>query len=230
MKGKSNAQLYLSPASYTPADATNQQAVTSITAAKPAIVTATNTITDLADGDLALFAGTGASDLDGKAWRVAAVDTVAKTFELVESDRTGATAVGAAGTFEPYGDGNLIHACEANVTVTGQAPDSISLDDMCGTMTVLGDAKPDTFSFTGWVDNADAGFRNLIRASKENPKTKRVLLIDYGPDVGYVIGPAEIGETTVTAAVGAGLQYSGSGVFTAPPTFSWALGPEPVAA
>jgi hypothetical protein len=229
-KVKSAAHLYLSPAGYDPTDPVNALAITSITAAKPAVVTSTDPLpAALVDGALVALEGTGAADLDGTAWRVVNVQAVAKTFELEASDRSGGTAV-ATGTYQAFGDANLIEACLANITVSGQAPDSIAMDDMCGTATVLGDSKPPTFSFTGFVDNASDGFRNLLRASLESPKSPRMLLIDYGADVGYIFGPAEIGEMTVTAAVGAGLQFSGSGVFTEVPTYSWALGPEPVAA
>jgi hypothetical protein len=231
-KVKSAAHLYLSPAGYDPTSATNMLAITSITAAKPAVVTAAATLpVGLAVGALVAFEGTGAVDLDGTAWRIDTINVASKTFALVASDRTGKTAVAAKGTFQVFDDTtNLISACLANITVSGQAPDSIAMDDMCGTATVLGDAKPPSFTFQGFVDNEDAGFRNLVRASLESPKSPRVLLIDYGDAVGYIFGPAEIGELTVTAAVGGGLQFSGSGIFTEVPTYSWALGPEPVAA
>jgi hypothetical protein len=230
-KVKSNAHLYLSPKGYDPTAPANQLAITSVTAAMPAVVTATAALpAGMNEGDLVALEGTGAADLDGTAWRAVNLDATGMTFELEGSDRTGETAVGAVGTFQVFNDANLIEACLANITVSGQAPDSISMDDMCGTATVLGDAKPPTFTFTGFVDNESPGFKNLIRAGLESPKSPRVLLIDYGATVGYIFGPAEIGEVTVTAAVGGGLQFSGSGVFTEVPTYSWALGPEPVAA
>ncbi|MFL6051585.1 MAG: hypothetical protein ACJ72W_01525 [Actinoallomurus sp.] len=207
-------------------------AITSITAAKPAVVTGTAALpTGLAAGALVSFEGTGATDLDGTAWRITNINVATKTFTLVDSDRAGKTAVGAKGTYQAFDDtSNLISACLANITVSGQAPDSINMDDMCGTATVLGDPKPPSFTYQGFVDNESAGFKNLVRASLESPKSPRVLLIDYGDAVGYIFGPAEIGEMTVTAAVGGGLQFSGSGIFTEVPTYSWALGPEPVAA
>lgn len=229
-KVKSSAQLYLSPASYDPSDPTHALALASITAAAPAVATASAALpADLIAGGFVQIEGTGKADLDGTAWRVGTVTSAAKTFELADSDRTGATAA-SAGTYQVYSDANLIHACMVNITVTGQAPDSIALDDMCSNETVLGDAKPPTFTFTGFVDKDAPGFQNLVRASLESPKTTRMLLIDYGENAGYIFGPAEIGEVTITAANAAGLQFSGSGVFTEVPTYSWALGPEPVSA
>lgn len=223
-KGKSAAQLYLTPTGADPTDPTLALALTGITAAAPAVATAAAALdAGFVDNSIALLNGTGAADVDGYAWR--AHDPSGSTFELEESDRTGETAA-SGGTYQPFVIGeDLIHACVAQVTVTGQAPDSISLDDMCGTSTVLGDAKPPTFTFTGWVDKEAAGFRNIMQASIESPKGPRYLLIDYGDPAGYIFGPVEIGEITITAATGAGLQFSGSGVFTEMPTYSWALGP-----
>jgi hypothetical protein len=94
---------------------------------------------------------------------------------------------------------------------------------MCTSTTVLGTPKPPTFQFTGWVDQDSAGFKNLIQASLESPKTTRYMLIDFGTAGGYIFGPVEIGAISVTAGVNAGLAFSGSGVFTEVPTYSWAL-------
>lgn len=230
MKVKSAAQLYLTNANFDPSDASHQIQIVSVTAADPAVATAAAVLpAAYVDGAIVLIDGTGQADLDGYAWRIDNVNAGAKSFELVEADRTGLTAA-AAGSGQVFAGADLVHACMANITVTGQAPDSINLDDMCSTSTVLGDPKPPTFTFTGFVDNESPGFKNLVRASNESPKLERWLLIDYGEPVGYVFGPAEIGELTITAAVGGGLQFSGSGVFTEVPTYSWALGPEPVEA
>jgi len=88
---------------------------------------------------------------------------------------------------------------------------------------VLGSTKPPTFSFSGFVNKAEPGFKNLVAASLEDPKQTHVVLIDYTDAGGYIIGPGQIGEITITAQTAQGLQYSGSGVFTEVPTYSWAL-------
>jgi hypothetical protein len=222
-KVKSAAQLYLTPTGVDPTDPTMALALTGISAAAPAAAVAVAPLDPaFIAGTIAVIAGTGAEDLDGYAWR--ALTPSGSGFKLADSDRTGEQAT-TGGTYQPFivGD-DLVHACVAQVTVTGQAPDSISMDDMCGTSTVLGDAKPPAFTFTGWVDKDSAGFKNIMQASLESPKQPRVLLIDYGEPAGYIFGPVEIGEITITAATSAGLQFSGSGVFTEVPTYSWALG------
>jgi hypothetical protein len=55
------------------------------------------------------------------------------------------------------------------------------------------------------------------------PKPTVAILIDFGSGGGYIAGPGQIGEITITAGVNAGLQFSGTGVFTEVPTYSWAL-------
>jgi hypothetical protein len=228
MKVKSVAHLYLTPTGWT---APPPEALTDVTAAAPAVVTAVAMPASAVEGAYVVFADTAQADLDGYAFQITNPDTTAKTFELEDTDRTAQTAA-TTGTFQAFSiatGGDLISACMANVTVTGVAPDSIALDDMCGNATVLGDPKPPTFTFSGFVDNSSAGFRNLVQASLESPKATRYLLIDYGADVGYIFGQVEIGEMTITAAVNAGLQFSGSGIFTEIPTYSWALAAEALA-
>lgn len=223
-KIKSAAQLYLTPTGVDPTVPALAKALTSVSKAAPALATAAAALpAGFVAGSFALLEGTGGPDLDGYAWR--AENIAASAFALDDSDRTKAAAATTGGTYQPFVLGtDLIHACVAQVTVTGQAPDSISMDDMCGTATVLGDSKPPTFTFTGWVDKDSPGFKNIMQASLESPKQARYLLIDYGEPGGYIFGPVEIGEITITAATSAGLQFSGSGVFTEVPTYSWALG------
>ena len=221
-KIKSNAHLYISDVSAgttpTPVD------ITSITKASPPVVTPGTMPTDLADGDLALFDGTGVPYLDGHAFRIGALD--ATSFTLVDAESSDIPAAVSTGTFITYqkgGDDALLEACMAQITVTGQAPDTINLDDMCTSTTVLGSNKPPTFTFSGFVDQESPGFENLVEASIMVPKPTVAILIDFGAAGGYIAGPGQIGEVTVTAGVGQGLQFSGAGIFTEVPTYSWAL-------
>ncbi len=221
-KIKSNAHLWISDVSA--GTTSTPVAVTSITKATPPVVTPATMPASLANGDLVTFDGTGVPYLDGKAFRIAAL--TATTFELPDAESSDIPAAVATGTFTSYtkvGADALLEACLAQITVTGQAPDSIAMDDMCSTTTVLGDNKPPTFTFNGFVDQESPGFENLVEASILSPKPTVAILIDFGPDGGYIAGPGQIGEITVTAGVGQGLQFSGSGVFTEVPTYSWAL-------
>jgi hypothetical protein len=221
-KIKSNAHLWLGdvsdPATPTPI------AITSITKATPPVVTPATMPADLADGDLVTPEGTGVAYLDGHAFRIGALGGT--TFTLVDAESSDIPAAVSTGTLISYqkaGTEALLEACMAQITVAGQAPDSINMDDMCSTTTVLGDVKPPTFTFSGFVDQDSPGFENLVEASITTPKPTLPLLIDFGAGGGYIAGPAQIGELTVTAGVGQGLQFSGSGVFTEVPTYSWAL-------
>lgn len=223
MKIRSDAHFYLSDGTTpSPTDFT----ATAGTLANPMVLTVDPVPAGIVAGGFVKFEATTPADpvLTVNAFRVLAVDATTIT---VEYDNTGGAALTAA-TGEYWSVGHdstadLIEACMANVTVTGQAPDSIDMDDMCSTSTVLGAPKPPAFTFSGFVDSESEGFSNLVRASLESPKLPRTLLIDFGPDGGYIIGPAEIGELTVTAGVGAGLQFSGAGVFKEVPIYSWAI-------
>ena len=190
--------------------------IVAISTASPAVVQVASTagITDL---DPILVEGSGRADLDGKWWQA---DLVDGTHVALLASEAGA-AVGAVGTIQALAMGTvLIKACESTVTLNGQDPDSVNLDDMCDSSTKLGDPKPPTMSFTGFVNREEEGFRNIIRASLESPKATRVGMILY-PDAEYVIGEIEIGAISVSAAKGQGLSYSGTGTFTEVPTYSW---------
>jgi hypothetical protein len=220
-KIKSNAHLWLSDVG---AVAGTAVVVTSITKATPPVVTPATMPPGLAAGDYATFSGTGVPYLDGQTFRVD--DVTATTFELPDSGSADIPAAVSTGTFLPQtksGTGAMVEACMAQITIAGQAPDSINLDDMCSTTTILGDNKPPTFTFSGFVDKDAPGFANLIEASLTSPKPTVAVLIDFGADGGYIAGPGQIGEVTVTAGVGQGLQFSGAGIFTEVPTYSWAL-------
>jgi hypothetical protein len=221
-KIKSNAHLYLSDVSVDGDPV--PVALTSITKASPPVVTPATMPLDLADGDLVTFSDTGDDYLDGEAFRIGGL--TATTFTLPDSESSDLAAAVTTGTFVAYykaGDDAMLEACMATITVTGVAPSSINLDDMCGSTTVLGDANPPTFTFNGFVDQESPGFENLVEASIDVPKPTVAILIDYGPDGGYIAGPGQIGEITITAGVNAGLAVSGAGVFTDVPTYSWAL-------
>src|SRR6185295_10618449 len=177
-------------------------------------VTPTTMPAPLASGDFVVVDGTGEPLIDGHSFRVAALG--ATTFELDDIDGTKFAAAVATGTVTPYtviGADAMLSACMSQITVTGQAPDSISLDDMCSNTTVLGEAKPPNFTFTGFVDAESEGYRNLIRASVADPKPTVWVLVDMTEEGGYIFGPAQIGEITITAAAKAGLQFSGAGIF-----------------
>lgn len=223
MKIRSDAHFYLSDGT-TPTGTV--VTFTGATAANPMVLTAAAVPPEVVVGGFLSLAGVTPADakLEGASLRVTAVTGTEVT---VDYDNTGGAALTAAeGTYYSKGHDasfDLIEACMANVTITGQAPDSIDMDDMCGTATVLGAPKPPAFTFSGFVDAESEGFANLVRASLESPKLPRTLLIDFGPDGGYIVGPVEIGELTVTAGVGTGLQFSGAGVFKEVPFYSWTV-------
>jgi len=188
------------------------------------VVKATASLAGLVtDGDAVYVSGSGSAYLDGKTWRV---DNVTPTdLELPDADTTKAgTPVGGQLTaYSKSGADALLSACFVNVAVAGQAPDSINMDDMCGTSTVLGDTKPPTFTFSGFSDKDNAGYLNLWAASLANPKPTVFIVIDFTAAGGYIAGHGQIGEMSVSAANNQGLQFSGAGVFTELPTYSWGL-------
>lgn len=219
----SNAQMYVSEVD--PGTPPSALAVTGISKAKPPVVTMAAVPVGLAAGDYVRFQDTGEAMLDDYAFKVSNV--TATGFFLPDVDGTKFVAAITTGTVQALtfagGEADLLHVCLAAVTIAGQAPDSIALDDMCGSSTKLGSAKPATFTFSGLADAGSPGYRNVWRASLADPKPVVWVLFDFGPEGGYVMGPAQIGEMSKNAATNQGLQFSGSGVYTEQATYSWAL-------
>jgi len=218
-KIKSDAHLYLSVVGA--ADPTPVTITSIATTGGKVTITATN---DLAPGAFALVDGTANAYLDGHAWRVE--NTSPSGFDLADADSAKATGA-TGGTFIPFDlagtTPELLTACMASITVAGQAPDSIAMDDMCGSTTLLGDAKPPQITFSGFSDKDSEGYKNLWRASTTDPKPTVWALIDFSDGGGYIFGPAQVGEISITATTNQGLQFNGSATFTEVPTYSWAL-------
>jgi hypothetical protein len=234
-KIRSDAKLYLTQ---TGAPAPVTKGITSISKANPCVLVLAASVAGLADGSMVTLAVPAEPLLNGKTFRLVTTSAgTTGTLEGFDGTKLGA-AVGVIANgatvynntqvaISPVTGNDLLCACVATVTIAGQAPDSLALDDMCTSTHVLGAPKPPTFQFSGWVDKDAPGFQNLIEASLESPKPAppRNLLIDFGTAGGYIFGPVEVGEISITAGVNAGLAFSGSGVFTAIPTYSWAIVP-----
>jgi hypothetical protein len=235
-KIRSDAKLYLTQ---TGAAAPVTKSITSITKANPCVITFSAAVTGMVAGSMVSLAVPAEPLLNGKTFRLSTIGGAGTTAVLEGFDGTKlGSAVGAISNgatvynttevaISPPLGVDLLCACVATVTVAGQAPDSLALDDMCTSTTVLGTPKPPTIQFSGWVDKDSPGFQNLVEASLESPKPSpsRNLLIDYGAAGGWIFGPVEIGEISITAGVNAGLAFTGSAVFTAVPTYSWAVIP-----
>jgi len=228
-KIKSDAHLWLTETGEAAAPAIG---ITSITKAKPCILTCSAALpAGVVVGDFVMISGTNEVLLNGKTFRIEALDITtpaAPKVTLYGFDGTKLNAAvgvvpSGAQFFQKAGTLALLEVCLVNLVVAGVAPDSIQMDDMCGSSTVLGSPKPPTFTYSGFVDAESPGYRNLVQASLESPKQLRYMLADYTVGGGYIFGPVEIGEITITAQTAQGLQFSGSGVYTSMPTYSWAL-------
>ena len=133
--------------------------ITSVTAVKPAVLTFATPVATVAIGDMVLFGSTNKAKLDGYAYRVSAVGGAGVSVTLADLDGTAmGGALGAVGHVQVFEVGevvadDLLHACVATVTVAGQAPDSINLDDMCSATTCRLAGNPN-LPIHGRVDGA----------------------------------------------------------------------------
>ena len=227
-KIKSDAHLYLTetgdaaPAAVDVEGITNTEAaVVTLGAALPAAA---------ANGDLAMFAGTGEPLLDGYAFRISGLDVTTPALADLRAARLRRDAPDGGGHDRhradfpeggrPRGSGGLHGLHYGRGRAARLDPDGRYVRQRYRARLA---EKPPTFTYTGFVDKDSLGFKNLMQASLESPKTERWMLVDYTVGGGYIFGPVEIGEVTVTAQTAQELQFSGTGVFKEMPTYSWAL-------
>ena len=198
---------------------------TAVSKAKPATVTAANT---LANGDLVKLASdsTGLSEIDGKVW---VVDNVSGTgFDLVGSDTTAATGTFAAGTaIDGYPATDMQCLCLGSFSIaqaTGGGDNNISVATFCDpTATVpspipAGATGGGSFSFTGYIDTTAADYPVLLDLVESGDATiMRITL----PQHGYIVAPTVFTELTWDVPVDGAMGYSGSGTFSSKPRHIW---------
>lgn len=191
-------------------DATPEEITpTSISSAKPAVVTTASTGTVVDESLVWIPAGaTGMSSLDGKWWAVA--NLVADTsFELLGSDTTDEV-------YEPTGDPELmvyglsdsIILCWATMTFNIGQPDSISTATFCDpTAAVPGIVvEAGTVDFTGYVDITDEDYQFLNDAYELGSNNPYRI---YMPNNGVLIFDGVINSFSLDIPIDGAIGYSG---------------------
>ena len=186
---------------------------TAITKAKPAEVTATNT---LKDGDIVVIKGSGFSELDGKTFVVA--NSSSSKFELLGSDTTGSTGtLGATPTATAYPASGLVCLCLSSFTINSDAPGTIDVSTFCDPSASIpsGVGSAGTFDFSGYVDTTSTDYPALLKAVEDG--AERYLRVVIPGNNGYIVAPVKFSSVTWDLPIDGAVGYSGSGVFSTKP-------------
>jgi hypothetical protein len=186
-------------------------AITAIAAAVaaggPASITAANT---LKAGDVVQFnSSTGFAALNNRALVVS--EATAAEFKVVGAETFGSLESMANGAkFTPYPAADLINLCLSSFDIAPGTSNEIDTSTYCGSGSILGKSTPGTITLNGYVDKADLGFAELLKAEEDGKP--RVLNITLPGDLGWLVGVVTIGAISYTVplegAVGFSVQAS----------------------
>lgn len=180
---------------------------TAATKAKPAEITATNT---LADGDLIYLPSdaTGLSEIDGKTWVVAGA--TGTKFTLLGSDTTASTGTFTAGTaMTGYKAADIECICFSGITLNRDNAQPISVATFCDTTATI--AGPETsagsLEFTGYADSTKADYKALLALQESGDIAHwRVEM----PGNGYLVFDATVDSVNIGIPLEGAYTYSGS--------------------
>lgn len=190
---------------------------TAISKASPAVVTVADTAGILA-GDVATPKGTGFAELDDSLFVVGTVDDTAKTFTLLGSDTTASLgALGATPTIEIDKFSDMVCLCWSEFTINRDAPDAVEAGTYCDPSLTVASAvsTAGTLEFKGNVDKTDAGYKEMLQASKDGKA--REIRIAFPQDNGYVLAPLTIDLMNWEAPLDGVVKYAGSGTLLQAP-------------
>jgi hypothetical protein len=203
--------------------------VTGISEAKPAVVTYDPAAgVTLVDGDFVKFTNSGFPELDGKVFCISAngpgagVDPTDKVFTLDNSDTTN-----TAGTLDPlveavvfHEDDNLLCLCLSSLSRSTEAGETISVATFCDPSAQLaGEAGAGSLSWAGYMDLADPGFLEVLKANDDG--VMRQLIIKLPGGKGVISMPITVNQYAEEFALNGAISFTGGAVINTKPTYTY---------
>ena len=190
---------------------------TAISKAKPAVVSVAS-VASMINGDIVnIPAGkTGLSEIDGKTWIVANINTGANTFELLGSDTTASTGtLIAAPEIEHTPDTALVAlTCTlAEFTINTETPGNISTATFCDVSAQIPSSvvAAGTATFSGFIDITSTGYQNLLNSVEDG--LERILRITL-PNNQYLIAPLIVSSLGFTVPLDGVQGFNGTMTLT----------------
>ena len=212
-------QMMISKGSATPTDI--QGDITTISNAKPAVVTAVGL--SVAAGDLVKISGTGETSLDGKTFVVGG--TVSATgFTLVGSDTSKEAGPitltkGKVEVYDASSSGDFVNLCLASLQINNQAPGTVSTATYCSPSASVASRVVDagTIDIGGWIDPTNAGFIELEAAAEDG--AERTLMIKLPGTLGSIVAHGTINSLGFTLPLDGGMGVDTSMALASKPVY-----------
>ena len=198
-KSSEDLRIYMSdgtaPAKLTP---------TTITKAKPAVMTATAPPGGWLVGAPVYMQGTGFPELDNHFFTVG--NPVTNTVALVGSDTTASTATLATTGAEAlvYDSAALTSLCLSSVTYNLETPGTVNVGTYCNPKATLPSTAgaPGTMTLAGYIDVQDSAYPAVYAATKDGQE--RLISILLGKGQGEIVQTATLAGMTWDLPMGDG--------------------------
>lgn len=181
--------------------------VTAISKANPAVVTADNTVAQLAKGDIVTFGNqTGFTELNGKSF---IVTTASPTQVTIAVDLTAAT--GTLDTTNVTADGyklasDFVKLCLNQLDIGAASVNDINVGTFCGPATISGQPTLGSLTVGGYVDPADAGYLEVMKAELDGKP--RAVVVELPANYGYLMGVVTIGSVSWAVPLEGGIAWT----------------------
>lgn len=198
--------------------------ITSATAAKPCVLTVTNTA---APGDAVFITGTGWSTLDNRMHGITAATGTTITITADTSTEVASLASGALASI--YSADDWTESCLQGVDLDSGTADTIAVGTFCDAGASLAGAIPNgTLNITGFVDPNDPGYVALGEASADGlPRNFKLVLPKAANPAStdntggtYYFPNATVGAVSQSFQTGAAATFTSSIVLGAKTSFA----------
>jgi len=175
---------------------------TAITKAKPAVVTVASTagITS-GTNEIVTFTNTGFTELDGKTFTLGTL--TGTTVVITGSDTTGSTGtLTGSPVMTVTLQADMVRLCLSDLTIDPSSVNQIDASTFCADQTILGKTTLGGISFGGYLDKADPGLAELVKADDDG--LTRTFKLELPSSQGHLVGAVTVsGFSTATPIEGA---------------------------
>ena len=190
---------------------------TAISKAAPAVVTVAS-VTGLTVGDLVKFPDTtevgyaGFSELAGKTYAISKITAVGNTFELAGADTKASTGtLAATPSISQYPSAtSMLCLCLSSLAFNPESANSISTATFCDPSASIASqvVGAGTIDIGGFVDIADAGYKELIAAEADGKS--RSWRITLGNNQGYILFDGVLSALSLDIPLDGAIAFNGT--------------------
>jgi hypothetical protein len=194
--------ISLSVGATTPDDLAPTAIVPSTTAGGDTVITVANTA---AVGDVVVMPPTtGYKGLDNKVFPIKAATATDITIAADTHGQAGPMAVGMK--VQHYAKAAMLNLCLSSFDIAAGSTNEIDVSTYCSAGSILGKTTPGSITLNGFVDNADTGFMELVKAGDDG--VARVLDIDLPGTLGHLVGVVAFSEMSFSVPLEGAVGFS----------------------